>query len=225
MVTVVVCVLAAVALTWSGSDALSWTGFGGPWWSILTGHLTHWTFEQLAWDAIVFAGLAVACLRQQAAAPRTRLAFHATLLASAVIVPVAVTLASPQITEYRGLSGIDSALFALLLVQTRSRLALPLAVGFVAKLTYEQWTGGTVFASSLGNDVVSVPVAHAAGACVGVIVGLTTAALSKVTRHRNEFPLDGLPLLEETDVPTTPQQPVRQRAHVAHNVVQILEDA
>jgi hypothetical protein len=225
MVSVVVCLLAAVALTWSGSGAVTWTGFDGPWWSILTSHLTHWTYEQLAWDAIVFAGLGVACLRQQATTPRSRIAFHATLLASAIVVPVAVTLVSPQITEYRGLSGIDSALFALLLVQTRSRFTLPLAIGFVAKLSYEHLTGGTVFANNLGDDVVSVPAAHAAGACVGAIIGLTTAFLSKLTRHRNELPLDGLPLLEQADVPAAAEQPMCERTHVAHNVVQVFKDA
>jgi rhomboid family GlyGly-CTERM serine protease len=138
-------------------------------WRIVTCHFTHFSYEQLAWDALAFTLLAAACAR------RNRGAFHATLLASIVLIPLAVWAFAPQVTAYRGLSGLASAMFALLLMLERHRLTWPvalLAIGFGAKLIFEAVTGGTVFVDSMGDDVVSVPVAHLAGALVGVIGGL-----------------------------------------------------
>ena len=57
---------------------------GGAMWRIVTCHFTHFTYEQFAWDALVFLLLGLACAR------RDRGAFQATLLASVVIVPIAV---------------------------------------------------------------------------------------------------------------------------------------
>ena len=138
-------------------------------WRILTCHFTHWSYEQLAWDALAFTLLAAACARRQ------RGAFHATLLASIVLIPFAVWAFAPDVVAYRGLSGLASAMFALLLMLERHRMTWPvalLAVGFAAKLIFEAITGGTVFVDSMGENVVSVPVAHLAGALVGVIGGL-----------------------------------------------------
>jgi 3-hydroxyacyl-[acyl-carrier-protein] dehydratase len=42
-------------------------------WRILTCHFTHWSYGQLAWDALAFTSLAVVCFR------RDRRAFYATL--------------------------------------------------------------------------------------------------------------------------------------------------
>lgn len=136
---------------------------------ILTCHFTHWSFEQLAWDALAFTALGVACARRNARAT------HATLLASVLLVPVAVLAFAPEVGAYRGLSGVASAMFALLLAFERRRLTWPVvtvAALFAAKLTFEAVTGGAVFANDMGDNVVAVPVAHLAGALVGVIGGL-----------------------------------------------------
>ncbi len=133
---------------------------------LLTCHFTHFSYEQLAWDAFAFLLLGIACER------RNRAAFHATLLASAIVIPIAVLLFAPNVTAYRGLSGIDSALFALLLTleRRRSRMVMLCAVAFAAKIAFELTTGSAVFVSDMGADVVSVPIAHLAGALVAVIV-------------------------------------------------------
>ena len=141
---------------------------------ILTCHFTHWTYEQLAWDALAFLALGIACARRNARAT------HATLLASALLIPVAVLAFAPEISAYRGLSGLASAMFALLLTTAGGPSSSPrlrmtawaFAILFVAKLTFESLTGGAVFASDMGADVVAVPVAHLAGALIGVIGGL-----------------------------------------------------
>lgn len=146
-------------------------------WRIVTCHFTHWTYEQLAWDAPVFLALAAACARLN------RAAFHATLLASIVLVPLAVLAFAPEVTAYRGLSGLATAMFALLLtLQWREKtwLVVLFAIGFAAKLTIEMVTGGAVFADDMGAGVVAVPVAHLAGALVGVIGGLQRRARAVV---------------------------------------------
>jgi hypothetical protein len=75
------------------------------------------------------------------------------------------------------------------------------AILFIAKLTYESLTGGTVFASDMGEDVVAVPVAHLAGALIGVIGGL---------RPRKLFLL--LPLVLASCISVRPQLPQRVNA-------------
>ena len=143
---------------------------GGELYRLVTCHFTHWSYEQLAWDALVFLVLGMACER------RNRAAFHATLLASAVVIPIAVLLFAPNVTAYRGLSGIDSALFALLLTLElrRSRLVALCAVAFAAKIAFEMTTGATVFVSDMGAGIVAVPVAHAAGAFAALIPNIYT---------------------------------------------------
>jgi rhomboid family GlyGly-CTERM serine protease len=140
---------------------------------LLTCHFTHWSYEQLAWDAFAFLLLGIACER------RNRAAFHATLLASAIVIPVAVLLFAPNVTAYRGLSGIDSALFALLLTLERKRgpMVTLCAVAFAAKIAFELTTGSAVFVSDMGAEVVAVPIAHLAGALVAVAIALPRKAL------------------------------------------------
>ena len=44
--------------------------------------------------------------------------------------------------------------------------------GFGAKLAFEAITGGTLFTGDMGEGVVSVPVAHLAGAMTAVILSV-----------------------------------------------------
>jgi membrane associated rhomboid family serine protease len=149
---------------------------GGAFWRIATCHFTHFTYEQLAWDALVFLLLGIACARGN------RGAFRATLLASVVVVPIAV-LAFSNVTTYRGLSGIDSALFGLLLVESRkSRVVALCGIAFAAKMIFEMKTGATVFVHS--GAFTAVPAAHIAGALVGVIAGAYRLFSSSIVQVR-----------------------------------------
>jgi membrane associated rhomboid family serine protease len=171
---------------------------GGPPWQIFTCHFTHWTYEQLALDAIAFLALGAACAR------RHRAAFFATLLASAVLVPLAVLAFAPEVIAYRGLSGLDSALFVLLLgtaaakpplskaaaTLPRSRRVVAVCgIAFIAKIVFEMQTGATVFAGS----VAPVPVAHIAGAVAALLVLLADRA-----RDREHFLANGLAAREKS---------------------------
>ncbi|MEA2488731.1 MAG: hypothetical protein QOH21_523, partial [Acidobacteriota bacterium] len=116
---------------------------GGEPWRWLTCHLTHWSHEQLLWDLVAFVALGIACER------RHRAAFHATLVASALLIPLAVSLFAPEIGAYRGLSGIDAALFVLLLTRDRSPVTFALGAAFLAKVGFEMVTASAVFVGDL----------------------------------------------------------------------------
>ena len=152
---------------------------GGAVWRIVTCHFTHFTYEQLAWDALVFLLLGLACAR------RDRGTFRATLLASIVVIPIAVLAFAPGVTSYRGLSGIDSALFAALLTMEwrRSGIVSLCAIGFAMKVLFEMRTGATLFVSS-GAAFAPVPVAHLAGAAVGWITAMIAVSRPRFARAK-----------------------------------------
>lgn len=172
-----VALLAALALAAQLSPALasqlelSRAGLAaGQLWRLATGHLVHWSWDQLFWDLLSLVVLAwVAAGRSPA---RTALA----LGLAAVLVPAAVLGGSPALTSYGGLSGLDSALYVLaaLLVAREAegrgdpattRLAHLALLGFLAKVGFEALTGATVFVAS--SEAVVVPAAHLAGALAG----------------------------------------------------------
>src|SRR5688572_20636125 len=157
---VIALTVVAIVATLVPGEALELQRGGEPW-RVVTCHFTHWTHEQLVWDGLAFAALGIACAR------RNRQAFHTTLLASVFVVPAAVFLFSAEIDSYRGLSGIASAMFALLLVDSirserRPWLATVVALAFFAKIAFETVTGSAIFVQDLGEGVVAVPVAHLA---------------------------------------------------------------
>jgi len=87
--SVVIITALAIAITLFGGSHFEWRRDAAPW-RIVTSHFTHWTYEQLAWDALAFVGLGLACAR------RDDRAFHATLLASAIAIPLAVAVFAPR---------------------------------------------------------------------------------------------------------------------------------
>lgn len=144
----------------------------GDWWRLLTCHWTHWSLDHLFWDTLVFVVLGAACERSS----RTR--FLACVAGSAMACSLAVWLFLPQVEVYRGLSGIDSALFALVGVSllrvaaTEGRWGTLVAAGtlviaFVGKTSFEVMAGTTIFVDSAATGTVSVPLAHVVGAVLG----------------------------------------------------------
>lgn len=167
----------------------------GELWRLFTGHLVHFNTEHLLWDVAVWVLLGTVLEKDG----RRRLA--ATLVASALACSAAVLLCKPTIGIYRGLSGIDSALFGLfagdLILGYRNRgrtLARVLAgiafLGFAAKTAWEASAQTTVFASS-GGDFVPVPAAHLAG----IVTGIAATLLA----HRKPVPAPapGTPAVSE----------------------------
>jgi len=104
----------------------------------------------------------------------------------------------PAMSSYRGLSGIDSALFVLLVagvlkerLQDKSYPAM-LVAGFTllllaGKILFEMVTGDTLFVSSTDAGFVPVPLAHA----IGGICGLFFVCFNRkwITRQLSARPL------------------------------------
>lgn len=149
-------------------------------WQLATCQFTHWSADHLRWDLLTFLALAAVCEWTG------RRAFVRVLLCSSIVVPLAVLQLCPQITYFRGLSGIDSALFGLLMARLliaswrgrdRVSLALMLCGGvlFLAKSLYETHTQDTVFVAR-GDTFTVVPIAHLAGFIVGIASALPLRA-------------------------------------------------
>ncbi|MFP6767029.1 MAG: rhombosortase [Planctomycetaceae bacterium] len=145
----------------------------GELWRIVTCHLTHWSLDHLFWDVLVFVVAGAICEQEN----RSR--FLACLGISAVAIPLAVWIVQPDLVFYRGLSGIDSALFILMAVTAlgdaiRKRdlgwaIAVGLlSIGFIGKTIYEFTTGDTLFVDSQTAGMTPVVLAHVVGAVIGV---------------------------------------------------------
>ena len=180
-VTLVVATASLAIALWPGAASLLEFDraalAAGQWWRVLSGQLTHFGFDHLAWDASVFAVLGVMCER------RNRTATLACLGIAALLIPAAVWLLLPEIATYRGLSGLDTALFALLGMMmlsekrregSRGQMAVIFGLrrGMLAKIAWEFHTGGTIFVDSSSGQFVPVPLAHLVGAAVGLLVAM-----------------------------------------------------
>jgi rhomboid family GlyGly-CTERM serine protease len=147
----------------------------GQWWRFLTGHLVHWNTEHLVWDLLMFVVLGYLIERQ------SRCRLLGLLLGSATAISSYVWCVRPDVVTYRGLSGIDTALFVYLAamlvvdaVQNR-QLGRGLAAGMLlaslaSKLFFESATGGTLFVNSNAAGFGVLIEAHLLGALVGVLV-------------------------------------------------------
>ena len=150
----------------------------GEFWRLITGHWTHWSLDHLFWDVFAFAVLAGLCER----AGRTRLL--ACIIASALSISLGVMVIRPDMPLYRGLSGIDSALFTLVALEMvkrslidgdRQRVSIVVAclVAFMLKVVFELLTGTTVFVDSAQSGMVPLPLAHVIGAGVGFLFAVS----------------------------------------------------
>jgi len=156
----------------------------GELWRLITGHFVHWSHSHLVWDLCTFLALGAACELWS----RRRLLV--CLLVSAVAIPGVLWLLQPELEIYGGLSGIDSALFALLGGQLAHEhwkrgssaalaLALVFCLAFALKTGFEMTNGGTVFVGDLAPGIASVPLAHMAGAVVGVLASVLPGGWGK----------------------------------------------
>jgi len=146
----------------------------GQWWRIASCHWTHWSWDHLFWDALAFGLLGIMC------EAKSRRRFLECLLGSVLLIPLAVWIFLPDMQTYRGLSGLDSALFVLLalevLVESYSAsqwrwvaVASACLLAFVAKISFELASDMAVFVDC-SNGMIPVPLAHIAGAFVGAAV-------------------------------------------------------
>lgn len=143
-------------------------------WPLLTAHLCHWTGAHLFWDLLVFV-IAGSLVER-----RLGRAFLPCLGLTGGAIAGAVFILMPGIESYRGLSGIDTFLytFAVLALirdaypklshKLRGVAYAPLPLLF-CKIGFEIATGTTLFSGPLGENILPLPLAHAAGALLGII--------------------------------------------------------
>ena len=144
----------------------------GELWRAVTGPLVHATWGHLVRDLALVA-IAGAGYEAPLRSRRT------LLFAGGLVVPPIAVLAAGEAHWYCGLSGLSHALLgaalAFELVCRRgavNALVAVLCAICAAKPLYELATGAPVFAMALGPGVVQAPLAHAAGALVGIACGL-----------------------------------------------------
>ena len=164
----------------------------GEWWRVFTAHLVHYSGTHLAWDLGMLVGLAVV-LEQ-----RSRRRLLLLVGVSAAVVSGTILLFT-SFDTYRGLSGIDAALFvavALELIRAPksgttgwSWLGWAALLGFLLKVLAEAWNGAPLFAGEMAAGVRNAPVAHAAGALAALVVRLTEA-------HGQTLPVRSTPAVE-----------------------------
>jgi rhomboid family GlyGly-CTERM serine protease len=147
----------------------------GEFWRAVTGNLTHWNADHLLWDALMFAVLGALIERT------SRRALLATCIVSAAAISAVLWFCQPGLELYRGLSGIDSALFVFqagwlvreaLRECRRAAAILPTValLGFVGKIGYELVTGATLFVDSAAAGFAPLPLAHVIGGVVGLLI-------------------------------------------------------
>ncbi|MGC3971686.1 MAG: rhombosortase [Pirellulales bacterium] len=150
----------------------------------LTGHFTHWTFEHTVWDVAVFVVLGAWCER------RNRTTFLFTLLLGIGLIDAGVWLLRPDLAAYRGLSGLDSALFVLAAAhyaadarRTADRSGMLVAAGavalFVGKTLYETLAGRTIFVDSTSSGFEPLVLAHLLGAAAAAVVATGAIAIRR----------------------------------------------
>ncbi|HEY0943771.1 MAG TPA: rhombosortase [Opitutaceae bacterium] len=182
--------------------AASWLEFSrtalerGAIWRLATAHLTHFSADHLRWDVVALILLGAI------AENLSRRAYALTLAASATVIGIAIWLFQPQFDTYRGLSGLDSALFTFiagrLLFGERPvgdwispLVALVAIAGFGLKCGYEIATASTMFVASDG--FAPVPLAHLAGAATGLTgarCSIRQRAVEQVLQLRDADSLD-----------------------------------
>ena len=170
-------------------EVLQWQRHGGMEWTWITSHLSHWSWNHLAWDLFAFGLLSLLSLRLSP----TR--YAACLLVAAVLIPLEVKINQPLIESYRGLSGLDTALMGLLVAAlwrhptadhscgVSQVLAVLGGGSFLAKTMYELTTGGTVFVSAGNEPFVPVISAHFVGFVCGFLVGIFKS-MSRLTWNK-----------------------------------------
>ena len=147
-------------------------------WRLATCHLTHWNAEHLQWDLLMFVVLGAAY-----ASCEIRARCGGAWPMAASVVTGLVWCFFPEMPAYRGLSGIDTALFTLLAVELvrdarrdgNRAIALAaggLLAGFAAKTLYEAATGQTFFVDQDAAGFAPLVWDHLAAAIVGAMLAL-----------------------------------------------------
>ena len=134
----------------------------GQWWRLVTSHWVHWTPDHLTWDLLAFAALTAAAIRL------SRGRALATVALASCLIPVCIWVFNPELVRYRGLSGLASALYVLVVLEVWGRIprgesrgkgvvAWLLLVGFAAKVVYELVSGERRVRAAILAEMATIP--------------------------------------------------------------------
>ena len=150
----------------------------GQWWRLVSGHLAHYGWPHMAADMGVFAALCWVAERR-----RGGVAWAVAL--GGVAVGAAVYGWAPEADAYRGMSGVDSAVFGYLVVTLVARhrglkatawlTVLALAIG---RFVFETATGRPLLPTSLPDDIAVIGIAHLAGLAAGCLTAAVREAVA-----------------------------------------------
>jgi rhomboid family GlyGly-CTERM serine protease len=143
-------------------------------------HLLHWSAEHLFWDLAMFCILGGCCERWW---PKQ---YYITVAISALMIPLLIMVFQPNINSYRGLSGIDTAIFSLMATNvcfaslrrsdwSQAVLFGTLLISLAGKVAYEFVTGDLLFVSQL--NFIPLPLAHLIGGIIGAFASLVCLRL------------------------------------------------
>ena len=160
---------------WAASLQYNRTAIIDHWqiWRFLTGHFTHWNYEHLFWDAFAFLIASFLLFRI------SLFQFIFVLLFSLLFISLWIFLFNPAVELYRGLSGVDVALFfflslSVILFSLKKRKYTGMSVGIlflsflIMKLGYEFFSGRMLFVRELPGNRLLLS-AHLAGAVAGTV--------------------------------------------------------
>ena len=148
---------------------------------IVSCHWVHLNTDHLLWSAMTFLVLGSLCEMMD------RKKYMVSIVISAILIPIVIWLAMPNLKNYGGLSGLDCSLYALLGVmfikrEWRTRnwtwiIIYTILLGLLlAKIIYETASGLTIFVDNTHTNMIPVPLSHLVGGLVGV--GAETSILA-----------------------------------------------
>ncbi len=185
------CLLPALVLPLMGDAVgiLEYNRFAithGQWWRLVSQHWCHWSADHLFFDALAFAVLGLWAVHINL--KETVL----SLVISSLAISVGLFWLQPEMIVIRGLSGLDCALFGVVIVHVIRQaqhesdrfwfvVGWFALLSFVAKTAYELITHHTVFMDSVAAGIVALPLAHligfGVGAGVSVVMGIESYSL------------------------------------------------
>jgi rhomboid family GlyGly-CTERM serine protease len=146
-------------------------------WRIVSCHWVHLNTDHLLWSAMTFLVLGSLCEIMD------RKKYLISIGVSAVLIPIAIWFAMPNLKNYGGLSGLDCCLYALLgalFIKREWRIRNWIWVAIyttllgllLAKIVYETATGLTIFVDNTHTNMTPVPLSHLVGGLVGIAAGV-----------------------------------------------------
>ncbi|MEA2011905.1 MAG: rhombosortase [Verrucomicrobiota bacterium] len=143
-------------------------------WRLITGHFTHFSVNHLVWDLVVFVSLGIAC------SVKDMKKFVTVVILSPLIISIIIWFVRPDIQFYRGLSGIDSALFTLFALNIMKEslkqgkkdfsffMGIIMILSITSKTIFEYISVETLFTSSA--NFIPLPLAHLAGIISALLI-------------------------------------------------------